>query len=204
MYLYSFFRVFIKRGKGRVECRLKLFFSLYFCTMLRRIINSSCTVSFIACLLTSCSNPELHVLRQKWKTIQLVNRKMENEFAAMQHYIDTLGNQSDSLKQSGRLKEIKDSLQQEWNEMKENTRIARENTFMEFATNGVIYMTSLEGRDSAFYTVEKNEIKIDEARLKGHGETMTFYIQKLTPDTLKLRFVDYGDTSDMVMISVHE
>ncbi|MEZ5047162.1 MAG: hypothetical protein R2831_09245 [Chitinophagaceae bacterium] len=54
--------------------------------------------------------------------------------------------------------------------------------------------------DSAYYEVINDEIKIDEAKLKGYGETMTFTILSLTKDTLKLRMVDYGDTSFIVMV----
>jgi hypothetical protein len=50
------------------------------------------------------------------------------------------------------------------------------------------------------YTIENNFIKIDEAKLKGVGETMTFEILSLSKDTLKMQLVDYGDTSVVVMI----
>jgi hypothetical protein len=71
---------------------------------------------------------------------------------------------------------------------------------MEFKSNGIAYTTSIDGIDSAMYTIENNFIKIDEAKLKGVGETMTFEILSLSKDTLKMQLVDYGDTSVVVMI----
>ena len=46
----------------------------------------------------------------------------------------------------------------------------------------------------------ENSIKIDEGKLKGYGETMTFEILHLTKDTLSMRFVDYGDTSFVLLV----
>jgi hypothetical protein len=85
--------------------------------------------------------------------------------------------------------------------MKEQ-QIALENTIMEFKSNGVSYTTSIDGLDSAMYTVEGQFIKFDEAKLKGHGETMTFEILKLDQDTLRVKLIDYGDTSIATMVPV--
>jgi hypothetical protein len=52
------------------------------------------------------------------------------------------------------------------------------------------------------YSLDGNLIRIDEAMLKGYGETMTFEILKLTTDSLRLRLIDYGDTSIVMMIPV--
>jgi hypothetical protein len=52
------------------------------------------------------------------------------------------------------------------------------------------------------YYFEDNFIKIDEAKLKGYGETMTFEVLTLNRDTLKLRLIDFGDTSTVTMIPV--
>jgi hypothetical protein len=38
--------------------------------------------------------------------------------------------------------------------------------------------------------------------LKGHGETMTFEILKLDQDTLRVKLIDYGDTSIATMVPV--
>jgi hypothetical protein len=81
-------------------------------------------------------------------------------------------------------------------------KLAEENTLMEFKSNGVVYTTSIEGTDSAMYHIEDNFIKIDEAKLKGHGETMTFEIMKLDANQLQLRLIDYGDTSIVSMVPV--
>ncbi|MBK7690983.1 MAG: hypothetical protein IPJ31_07660 [Bacteroidetes bacterium] len=80
-----------------------------------------------------------------------------------------------------------------------------ENTIMEFKSNGVIYTTSIQGTDSAMYSIDdENNIVIDEAKLKGYGETMKFNILTLSKDSLRVKIIDYGDTSYVSMIPAKE
>lgn len=172
--------------------------------MNRRIINIIIVLVLLISSLISCSAPEKNLLRQKWKTIILKNPKMEADFKKMQLYIDTVGNEDKLLASKLNLDSLKKSLQLELAQMMEDVKISRDNTLMEFKSNGVVYMTSIDGTDSAMYEVEKRTIKIDEAKLKGYGESMTFEILKITTDSLRLRLVDYGDTSEVTMIPVLE
>ncbi len=119
----------------------------------------------------------------------------------MSHYIDTVGNEDKEIGKATDLDSLKMFLREDLKRMKEEQQMALENTIMEFQSNGVTYNRSIEGVDSAMYTLEEDRfIKIDEAKLKGMGETMTFEILKLTADTLQLQLVDYGDTSLATMI----
>jgi hypothetical protein len=85
-------------------------------------------------------------------------------------------------------------------------QISLENTLMDFKSNGIVYTTSIQGVDSAMYKIEKDKdgtvIIIDEATLKGYGETMKFEILTLKKDTLLLKMIDYGDTSYVTMVPV--
>ncbi|MBK7763353.1 MAG: hypothetical protein IPI46_08255 [Bacteroidetes bacterium] len=170
--------------------------------MNRRIINNALVAILFISGLLSCSAPEKNLIRQKWKTIALNNPKMEAEFLKMQQYIDTVGTLDKFLADTVNIDSLKMSLQTELNQMKESVRISRDNTLMEFKSNGVVYMTSIDGTDSAMYELEKRTIKIDEAKLKGYGESMTFEILKITTDSLRLRLIDYGDTSEVTMVPV--
>ncbi len=127
---------------------------------------------------------------------------MENELIETQKYIDTLGQDDPELRQSINIDSAKMILQEQLDQSKEEQQIAEDNTIMEFLSNGVVYTTSTTGVDSAMYTIEDNFIKVDEAKLKGHGETMTFEILKLNKDTLNLRVIDYGDTIVATMVPV--
>lgn len=140
------------------------------------------------------------MLCKKWKTVSFTNAKMDQEMKFMQEYIDTLGQNDPELKASINLDSTKMALQTVMEASLKEQKQALENTLMEFKTNGVTYTTSIDGVDSAMFTLEDNLIKIDEAKLTGVGESMTFEILSLSKDTLKMQLVDYGDTSVVVMI----
>ena len=120
----------------------------------------------------------------------------------MKLMIDTLGEKDPELRKTINIDSAKLILQAELNKSIQEQKLAEENTLMEFVSNGVVYTTSIEGIDSAMYSIEDNFIKIDEAKLKGHGESMTFEILKLSKDSLLLKLVDYGDTSIISMTPV--
>ena len=165
-----------------------------------KIIN----IAVILCLgfvaLTGCQNDQKSMLCRKWKTVKLENAKMDMEIATMRAYIDTLGANDPELALAMDLDSVKSLLTTSLEASLDEQQAALSNTLMEFQSNGVAYTTSIDGIDSAFYTLEGNFIKFDEAKLKGHGETMTFEILTLNQDTLKVKLIDYGDTSIAYMV----
>jgi hypothetical protein len=165
-----------------------------------KIINITLAFGLISLVFSSCKENKKDILCQKWKTIALSNPKMEEEINYMKNYIDTLGNEDEALRKEMNLDSVKMLLRADFENSMKEQQLALENTLMEFKPNGVAFMTSIDGKDSAMYTIEDNFIKLDEAKLKGHGETMTFEIMKLTKDTLRIKLIDYGDTSLATMI----
>jgi len=165
-----------------------------------KIMNISLGIGVLCFGLLGCGNKQQDLLCRKWKTVSLSNPGMDMEVARMKAYIDTLGAQDPELARSLNLDSLKESMRLDLEHSLQEQQIALQNTLMEFKFNGVAYTTSIEGQDSAMYTLEGNEIKLDEAKLKGHGETMTFTILKLDKDTLRVKLVDYGDTSIASMV----
>lgn len=170
--------------------------------MKQTFINTLLGVITLIFLQLSCKNEKSGLLYQKWKTVSLQNTTMDKEIREMKAYIDTIGDHDPEVRAAMDLDSAKMILQANLDKSMNEQKLAQDNTLMEFKSNGVSYTTSIEGVDSAMFTVEDNFIKIDEAKLKGYGETMTFEILKLNKDTLQLRMVDYGDTSVVTMIPV--
>lgn len=168
--------------------------------MKNRFINISVSFIGLLVLFSSCKTEKKDLLCKKWKTVSIHNSKMDQELEFMKHYIDTIGTLDKEISEVVNLDSLKMNMRIELENSIKEQKLAIENTLMEFKSNGISYTTSIEGIDSAFFEMEGDEIKIDEAKLKGFGETMTFTILKLTPDTLKIRLIDYGDTSIAVMI----
>lgn len=130
---------------------------------------------------------------------------MDAEIVSMQTYIDTIGNADAALRKQINIDSLKLILKAELDRAIKDQQISLENTLMEFKPNGVIYTTSIQGTDSAMYSLDdENNIVIEEAKLKGYGETIKFEILTLNKDSLRLKMIDYGDTSFVSMIPVKE
>ena len=172
----------------------------YFYTMKLKIVNILASFFITLVFLVACKDANKDLLCKKWKTIALHNTKMDEEIKFMEQYVDTIGQNDPELRMAVNLDSAKLILKDEMQRSLFEQKQAIENTLMEFKSNGVAYTTSIDGIDSAMYTLENNFIKIDEAKLKGVGETMTFEILSLSKDTLKMQLVDYGDTSVVVMV----
>lgn len=139
---------------------------------------------------------------QKWKTISFRNSKMEAEIQNMKNYIDTVGNQDPEMRKATDIENLKKTLREELEIGIAEQKTNNDNMFIEFRPNQLMITTSIDGVDSAMFTMEDNFIKVDDATLKGYGESMTFEILQLTKDQLRLRLIDYGDTTIAEMKAV--
>lgn len=152
--------------------------------------------------LTACSDSKMNLLCKKWRTVALKNARMEGQIQQTEAMLDTLGQNDPELHQILNVDSLKNQIRQEIARSRQEQQLAMENMFMDFRSNGVVYNTSIDGTDSAYYTLEENDIKIDEARLKGYGETMTMTVLGISSDTLSLRLIDFGDTSFIQLVPV--
>ena len=168
-------------------------------------MNIATKVLFCAIIWSACQTDKNSMLCKKWKSVALFNQKMDAEISSMQAYIDTVGNLDPTLSKQINIDSLKMLLKAELDNAIMEQQVTLENTIMEFKTNGVIYTTSIQGTDSAMYSIdEENNIVIDEAKLKGFGETMKFKILTLSKDSLRVKIIDYGDTSYVSMIPAKE
>lgn len=155
----------------------------------------------ISLFLTQCKEDKKDLLCKKWRTVAFENRKMEEQIAYFERFIDTISYNHNEFSSPADVDSLKKIYKEELDAMRQEQKMALENNTMEFRRDGITYTTSIEGPDSAFYEIEdENFIKIDEGKLKGVGETLTFEILKLTKDSLRIRFVDFGDTSIALMV----
>ena len=152
-------------------------------------------------LFTHCKNKQQDLLCKKWRTVAFENKKMQEQIKYFEHFIDTLKYNPNEYASMADLDSLKKGLQSDLDAMREEQRLALENNTMEFRTNGVTITTSIEGSDSAMYNIEDEKyIRIDESKLKGSGESLTFEILKLNKDSLQIRFIDFGDTSVATLV----
>ncbi|HMN32314.1 MAG: hypothetical protein IT215_03290 [Chitinophagaceae bacterium] len=158
--------------------------------------------TLISCLfIQACSTNNVQLLQKKWKSVELRNPQMDEELRLMKIYIDTVSRQAPMMQKTD-IDSLKKALQFELDEMLKQQHTILENTLMEFQSNGVVYITSIDGVDSALYRIEEGDIVVDEVGLKGYGEMMKFKILSLTQDSLSLKTIIYGDTSYVNLIPI--
>ncbi len=155
----------------------------------------------IVCI-SSCKEETSKLLCKKWKTSKLVNTKMEAEIRDMEYYIDTVGTVDKEVSQTLNLDSFKLLMRETLKANIEEQKTALENTSMYFFANGLVIATSIAGTDSAKWTLTGTSIKVDEAALKGTGESMTYEIKEISKDKLVLQVIDYGDTVTATMLPV--
>ncbi len=164
-------------------------------------INISTKLLFCCLFLQACHSNDGSLLHKKWKGVELKNPKLDDNIALNKIFIDTLTiNNTDFHNQN--IDSIKSSLRQELDNIINEQKILLENTLMDFKTNGVVYIHSIDGVDSALYKYENGEIVVDEEALKGYGELMVFKVLNLTNDSLRLKTIIYGDTSYITLVPI--
>lgn len=167
-------------------------------------INISVKLLICSLFFNACQSENSSLLHRKWQSVALSNPQMDEQISFMKHYIDTVGNNDPEIGKHIHLDSLKMVLREELSHILEDQKQMLENTLMNFQSNGVVYITSIDGVDSAMYKLEGNVIIVDEAKLKGYGELMKFEILQLTIDSLKLKSIIYGDTSYVSMIPLKE
>jgi len=164
--------------------------------MNQRFINSIFVFFGILIFAAACHSPVSSLLHQQWKTIKVQNQKLQQQNNEIKAFLDSLSlvqnnPQADSLRRQ---------VQATYDQIVAEQARAQDNTLLEFTAAGIVYMSSPSGVDSAAYSLEDPYIHIDESKLKGEGEKMTFEILHITSDTLRLQFVDQKDTSIITLV----
>lgn len=150
---------------------------------------------------TACQSSSDDLLVGQWQAVQLRNDGLQDLIRQERALLDTIGRQTppsewearfgtrnlDSLKEEGRA--ALDGLEAQQSAALRDTRF-------EFREDGIALVNFGEGPDSARYKLnEENRLVLDELALKGAGANLVMDVERLTADSLRLRFTDNGTTS---------
>lgn len=134
------------------------------------------------------------MLTGKWQAVHIHNPQMDSLVAAQAIFIDTFGKNNDdeaniALYGSANTDSLRESLIAQLNDFKAMQEHSLKTTSFEFKKNGVATMNFSGQLDSSnWYFEDKNELILDEMKLKGTGEKIRMIVKELTDTSLKLQF----------------
>ncbi len=156
----------------------------------------------IVCLMAACNPSKEAKITKKWKATNFENLTLAKEKEYYDTLMDTITINNERLEFfNGSIDSFKRFTKLAFQEQEELQKTEIENSFMEFNDLGVAYFTSINGIDSAKWTIEEDEIVLDAEDFTGIPSITRFGIIELTDDNLKLRKVDFSDTTIITLKS---
>lgn len=152
--------------------------------------------------LASCKQKREDIIARKWQETAIQNAQMDEVMKSQQAFIDTVGSHTDAasnLQQYGvtNIDSFKQMMQLNMDSFKAMQRRVVEKTQFDFQHNGVVYIHSEDGVDSAsWYFEEDGALMLDEQKLKGTGSQLRVEVVTLTDTLLNLRFRENNSTSN--------
>jgi hypothetical protein len=155
-------------------------------------------IIFCSLILLACNNSKKKLICHMWQATNLYNPKLDLLIAQTKADIDTIGNEDAIIKASVNVDSFRKMLQSQLDADLYSQKISLENTSYEFKENGITFIKTIEGVDSAkWYLESDNVLRIDEPALTGMGDVQDFNIVQLDDNNMKLQMVLNGDTSIM-------
>jgi hypothetical protein len=150
--------------------------------------------------LTACNNNK-KLLCKKWQAVKLYNPKMEALIAQTKADIDTIGNEDAIIGKATNVDSFRNLMKEEMEKSIQELDASMKNTTYQFFENGVSYLSTADGVDSAKWTLEADSmLRIDEPALTGMGDVQLFKILKLDANNLQLQMIIFADTSTMSFV----
>lgn len=157
-------------------------------------LKSSFFIAFVL-LFAACTGDQESLLTKKWKTTSLESSLEKLQKAQYQQLLDTMTDQNEMMEYFGTVDSFKKVIQADIKDQEEFRKVNMENSFMDFKENHIAYFISVDGIDSAKWSLEENELILDSEEFTGVSELTRFTINKLTKDDLQLQMINENDTS---------
>lgn len=146
-------------------------------------------------LLAACGGDKEALLSKKWKTVSLESSQQKLQLRQYEQLLDSMTAQNEMIEFFGTVDSFKKVIRADIESQEEFRKTNMENSFMEFKKNHVAYFISVDGIDSAKWSVVENELVLDPEEFTGTQELTRFTIKELTDDALQLQMINQTDTS---------
>lgn len=161
------------------------------------------TIAFLfvltACFFAACKGDKASMIAQKWKTTNIENTSVKKEKEYYKKLLDTMTTQNEMVEFFGSIDSFKKVIIADLAQQEEIQKTNLENSFMEFKKNKMVYFTSVDGIDSAKWTLDDDDIVVDDEDFTGVSTVTRLSIVELDKNTLKVKMINQYDTSIISM-----
>jgi len=158
----------------------------------------------VFCFTIACNPAEEAQITKEWKATDIENLTLAKEKAYYDILMDTITQNNERLEFfNNSIDSFKRFTMKAFEEQAAMEKTEIDNSFMEFKKNGIAYFKSINGVDSAKWTLEDNEIVLDAEDFTGIPNIIRLGILELSKDKLQLRKVDFTDTT-IITLKVKE
>lgn len=147
------------------------------------------------CFLAACGSATESMISKKWKTTNIENSSIKKKKKEYIQLLDTITARNAGVAAYGTVDALKKAMLLGIEEAEQRMKTNMENSFMEFKKNHVVYFISVDGIDSAKWSLEDNEIVCDPEEFTGTQELTRLRISQLTKDSMTLKMINQYDTS---------
>jgi hypothetical protein len=147
---------------------------------------------FACLLLISCKEKKEHKLTGKWQEVAVINPELDEAMHDQQIFADTVGGsttaeQNKALYGTDNVDTMRAALKKNLDSFRLEQYKVIDATRFDFRDNGILYINSIQGIDSAnWYLDDEGALILDEAKLKGNGNKIRMEVVELSDTLLKL------------------
>ncbi len=144
-------------------------------------------------LLAACTPSPKHRIIGLWQETAVRNPEMDSAYDQQLMFLDTVGSRTDSMANielygTTNIDTFKKQMREKMAEFKSAQGKAIAETWFDFHPDGIVYLHSLDGLDSANWYFEDKALMLDEQKLKGGGALIRMEVLQLDDTALKLHF----------------
>ncbi len=148
---------------------------------------------------TSCQNEKEKLIVKKWKTVDVDYLSMTKAHEQYRAVMDTMTDKNEMLLDFKTIDSSKKFLQYLIESDLERKKESIATTFLELKSDKKAYFTSIDGVDSSAWSIDGDELVLEDGDLTDITNTTRMYIVKLTESEFELRSIMGNDTSFIKM-----
>ena len=163
------------------------------------------TALLLCLLLAACSPSRKKQIIGLWQEVKVINPQLDSAIFVQRIFMDTVGREMDSMAiqshyHTDNIDTFKANMNAQLTEYLRAQTHAINATWFEFHRDGLVYLHSDTGLDSAkYYFDDDGALMLDEAALKGGGSKLRMEVLMLNDTGLQLKYTEQYLNSTAVL-----
>jgi hypothetical protein len=144
-------------------------------------------------IMAACKPSQEQLIIGLWQEVNVKNPEMDSAYDQQRMFLDTVGSRTDSMTNillygTTDIDTFKKQQRDNLDAFKRAQEKAIAETWFDFHPDGIVYLHSMDGLDSANWYFEDKALMLDEQKLKGGGAKIRMDIRQLNDTALMLHF----------------